>query len=49
MHRTFGKQQWQQLRDTLTQWQTNLAHVHSAIASATRAQLDNMGVASVPS
>lgn len=42
MHRTFGRQQWQQLRDTLTQWQANLAHVHNTIASAICAQYETM-------
>ncbi|CAG2102175.1 unnamed protein product [Medioppia subpectinata] len=31
MHRTFGRQQWQQLRDTLHKWSTNLAHVQNTV------------------
>ncbi|RWS30505.1 eukaryotic translation initiation factor 3 subunit M-like protein [Leptotrombidium deliense] len=42
MHRTFGKQQWLQLRDTLSKWQQSLAHVHHTVASAVRAHYENM-------
>lgn len=45
MHRTFGKQQWQLLKDTFLQVQANFAHVHTAISSATHP--DGMGVTSV--
>lgn len=34
MHRTFGKPQWQQLRDTLQLWQGNLNKVQHTIAAA---------------
>ncbi|KAJ8023927.1 Eukaryotic translation initiation factor 3 subunit M [Holothuria leucospilota] len=30
-HRTFGKHQWQQLRDILTSWQKNLAHIRERL------------------
>lgn len=30
-HRTFGKQQWQQLHDSLTSWKANLAAVKSSL------------------
>ncbi|XP_074597880.1 eukaryotic translation initiation factor 3 subunit m [Brevipalpus obovatus] len=46
MHRTFGKQQWQQLRDTLSQWQVNLANVHGAIANASGPQLEGLNAMS---
>ncbi|XP_053210650.1 eukaryotic translation initiation factor 3 subunit M-like [Panonychus citri] len=42
IHRTFGRQQWQQLRDTLTQWQENLAHIHNTIGNAIYAQHEPM-------
>lgn len=38
MHRTFGKAQWQQLKDTLTLWQFNLNKVQHTIAAAVRTQ-----------
>jgi len=38
MHRTFGKQQWLQLKDTLTLWQVNLNKVQSTIGAALHAQ-----------
>jgi len=46
MHRTFGKQQWQQLRDTLSQWQVNLANVYNAIANASGPQHENLNAMS---
>lgn len=30
-HRTFGKQQWQQLHDSLSSWKANLAAVKSSL------------------
>jgi len=42
MHRTFGRPQWQQLRETLFQWQNNLANVHRSITTAICAQYDQM-------
>lgn len=30
-HRTFGKQQWQQLHDSLTSWKANLAAVKTSL------------------
>ncbi|RWS08227.1 eukaryotic translation initiation factor 3 subunit M-like protein [Dinothrombium tinctorium] len=43
MHRTFGKQQWLQLRDTLVKWQHNLAHVQNTVTSALYEQMSQMG------
>jgi len=31
MHRTFGRPQWQQLRDTLHKWSNNLSHVQHTV------------------
>ncbi|KAI1309471.1 Eukaryotic translation initiation factor 3 subunit M [Halotydeus destructor] len=38
MHRTFGTQQWEQLRETLSSWQINLKKVEHTIGQALRAQ-----------
>jgi translation initiation factor 3 subunit M len=38
MHRTFGKPQWLQLKDTLTKWHANLGKVQHTLASALRNQ-----------
>jgi len=38
MHRTFGRQQWQQLKDTLSLWQMNLTKVQLTISGALRTQ-----------
>ena len=34
MHRTFGKAQWSQLKETLSAWNTNLLKVRGTIAAA---------------
>lgn len=33
MHRTFGRPQWQQLRDTLFSWKQNMANVQESMKS----------------
>lgn len=38
MHRTFGRPQWQQLRETLAKWQVNLSQVQHTIQTAIRTQ-----------
>lgn len=40
MHRTFGKPQWQQLRDVLTQWQANLSLVEDSLDTVINAQFE---------
>lgn len=40
MHRTFGKVQWQQLRNTLMKWKQNLAHVQGTIQAAIHSQYE---------
>lgn len=42
MHRTFGRAQWQQLRDLLHSWKTNLSSVQEGMKSITAAQLELM-------
>jgi len=42
MHRTFGRTQWQQLRDTLSQWAQNLAHVQHSVQSAVITQYESL-------
>lgn len=37
--RTFGKSQWQELRDELSRWQTNLGQVRASFKSVTEAQI----------
>lgn len=39
MHRTFGKDQWQQLRDMLTSWRDNLTTIQEGMKTITTAQL----------
>lgn len=34
-HRTFGKQQWQLLREQLDQWQHNLAQIQTSLQTIT--------------
>jgi len=34
MHRTFSKQQWQKLRETLLEWKSNLANTQNSIQNA---------------
>nr|XP_023027893.1 eukaryotic translation initiation factor 3 subunit M-like [Leptinotarsa decemlineata] len=38
MHRTFGRAQWQQLRDLLHSWRFNLSSVQEGMKSITAAQ-----------
>lgn len=40
MHRTFGRAQWQQLRDLLHSWKTNLSSVQEGMKVVTAAQLE---------
>lgn len=40
MHRTFGRAQWQQLRDLLHSWKQNLGTVQEGMKSITAAQLE---------
>ncbi|KAJ8958323.1 hypothetical protein NQ318_017469 [Aromia moschata] len=40
MHRTFGRAQWQQLRDLLHSWRGNLSSVQEGMKSITAAQLE---------
>lgn len=40
MHRTFGRAQWQQLRDMLHSWKQNLGSVQEGMKSITAAQLE---------
>lgn len=42
MHRTFGRSQWQQLRDLLQSWKTNLSVVQEGMKSVTAAQVEMM-------
>lgn len=41
MHRTFGKPQWQQLREILIRWQRDLTQVQSQLNSVIDASLEN--------
>ena len=38
-HRTFGKQQWQQLRKQLVEWQQNLSHVRGRLETLALPQM----------
>jgi len=38
MHRTFGKPQWQQLKETLVIWHSNLQKVQHTVGGALHAQ-----------
>lgn len=40
MHRTFGRAQWQQLRDLLHSWRDNLSTVQEGMKSVAAAQLE---------
>lgn len=40
MHRTFGRPQWQQLRDLLHSWKANLTLVQENMKSVTEAQAE---------
>lgn len=40
MHRTFGRAQWQQLRDLLHSWKNNLSSVQEGMKSIAAAQLE---------
>lgn len=42
MHRTFGRPQWQQLRDVLTQWKANVAATRENMESVVSAQIEMM-------
>ncbi|XP_020723694.1 eukaryotic translation initiation factor 3 subunit M isoform X2 [Bombus vosnesenskii] len=43
MHRTFGKQQWMQLRDLLAAWKANLTAVQEGMKSVAAAQMELAG------
>lgn len=45
MHRTFGKAQWQQLREVLTKWRDNLNLVEESMQHVVNAQMEQMKVA----
>lgn len=38
MHRTFGRQQWQQLHDLLCSWKINLVTVQESLKNTANAQ-----------
>lgn len=40
MHRTFGRAQWQQLKDILYQWKANLSSVQEGMKSVVAAQME---------
>merc|ERR1712137_520356 len=40
MHRTFGKQHWQQLRELLTTWRTQLRQVKDSMSSIVNEQAE---------
>lgn len=40
MHRTFGRAQWQQLRDVLLAWRGNVHHAHESMKSVATAQIE---------
>ena len=40
MHRTFGRPQWQQLRDLLLSWKSNLTLVQENINTVSAAQME---------
>ncbi|KAF7266873.1 eukaryotic translation initiation factor 3 subunit m [Rhynchophorus ferrugineus] len=40
MHRTFGRAQWQQLRDLLYSWKSNLSVVQDSMKTVTAAQIE---------
>lgn len=40
MHRTFGRQQWQQVHDILASWKTNLHSVKGSMTTVVAAQLE---------
>uniref|UniRef100_A0A2R5LFH7 Eukaryotic translation initiation factor 3 subunit M n=1 Tax=Ornithodoros turicata TaxID=34597 RepID=A0A2R5LFH7_9ACAR len=42
IHRTFGRQQWQQLKDTLVQWHNRLHIVESSMERVVRAQFEQL-------
>lgn len=42
MHRTFGRQQWQQLKDTLVQWHNRLHLVEANMERVVRAQFEQL-------
>lgn len=42
MHRTFGRAQWQQLRDLLYSWKTNISSVQEGMKTIAAAQLELM-------
>lgn len=39
MHRTFGRPQWQQLRDILYNWKNNVSVVHDGMKAIVQAQM----------
>ncbi|GFS32887.1 eukaryotic translation initiation factor 3 subunit M [Nephila pilipes] len=42
MHRTFGKPQWQQLREILTRWQNDLSQVQSQLHTVLRSSYESV-------
>lgn len=40
MHRTFGRAQWQQLRDLLYAWKQNIATIHEGMQNVAAAQME---------
>ncbi|PRD34352.1 UNVERIFIED_CONTAM: eif3m [Trichonephila clavipes] len=42
MHRTFGKPQWQQLREILTRWQSDLGQVQSQLHTVLRSSYESV-------
>jgi len=40
MHRTFGRQQWMQLRDLLVSWKANLSAVQDSMKTVATAQME---------
>lgn len=40
MHRTFGRAQWQQLRDILFSWKSNLSSIQDGMKHITQTQLE---------
>ncbi|KAG5898598.1 Eukaryotic translation initiation factor 3 subunit M, partial [Gonioctena quinquepunctata] len=42
MHRTFGRAQWQQLRDLLHSWKSNLSSVQEGMKNINAAQQELM-------
>lgn len=41
-HRTFGKPQWQQLRDILTRWRHNISQVEHSMSAILNTQFEQI-------